>query len=686
MSERKRKPRQLKSRSRESVERKFDNRQSQFARRGVYFINSALDDAMLVRSAVWEGGKFVLRIWPLLDPERPTEALMSGRTSPYDTAGQQGMALSELVPTVSYAGITDKIAASLRIRSQKQYDPCSYIIARSTSDTVEGVPYSNLPYPLIQSTFRAASRAADYGEAKNGQFDSRWLGLFPREHGPKEIAMPNIKNVSFAVCSVVENGEEFNLHSQRVKVYEEGHERVKQIPREGVPLGERDSDPLVVVELSASAARAIWKICNVPNEDYQGDAEISPAKAFKYGDPTGIFDPKTEEMRGGLFFTIYNPDYGSIANHTTEVPKAKPAKDKGKSAGFGSYECAVSRSYGFRNYKISASRTRQQVDRILERQVFLWPVGDEAPGDRSYLLHVPTIEEQALLLAKAIKPFPQAAMFLRYCWSSAPEYLQFDSVRSVLSNRVSTVVDGGRDEQRQSAEPRSEGARQRLRDARHDDDRRDPAESRRPAPKQPPAARQRPARAPEPPATEFDDFDDPAVDQYFVPELDEQLDAPPAKPKARNAEREFDTQFDDEELDAEFDEDDSDDLDDLDDADDADDLDGSDDFGDEFDEEDSDEAFDEDDSDDEVEAVKVEPAAADDEFGDEDDFDEPAAVGGGGDISDDQAAILAELGVEVDDWQDEDIAGDMDVPEADAETEVPPRTPSENAAIKRSRK
>jgi hypothetical protein len=602
----------------------------------------------------------VLRIWPLLDPERPTEAVMPGRTSPYDTAGLQGMALSELVPVVSYAGITEKIAGHLRIRPAKQYDPCSYIIAKSTSETVEGVDYNMLPYPLIQNAYRAVEKSADYGSAKDGQFDAKWIGLFPRKNAPRELALPGVKNVSFAVCSLLENGEEFNLQSQKVKVFTDGKESSKLLSREGVPLGERGDDPLVVVELSASAARAIWKICNVPNEDYQGDAEYEPAKAFKYGDPTGIFDPESGGLSGGLFFTVYNPEYETIDSHTTAAPKPKKGKGRDKSDGFGSYECAVRRGYKFRNYTLSASRTASQLDHILDRQVFLWPNGDEAPGDRSYLLQVPTVEEQALLLAKALKPFPQAAALLRYCWSPAPEYLRFDSVRGLLANRTSTVLDGGRDVV--EAEPDEQPRRSRQREA---DPARDP---RRELQRNRNVSRD--ARRDSESGLEDDGH------EFFAAELDEEPVAPPRGKRpaaARSTGDEFDDQFDEDSAD-EFDEDSDEDS-----ADEFDEFDE--DSADEFDEdsdEDSADEFDEDS--DEDSADEFDEDSDEDSADSADEFESPAAKSM--DFDDDQAQIMSELDVDF----EEVGAGDFDLTDEEESAEPPTRTASESAAIKRSRK
>jgi len=182
----------------------------------------------------------------------------------------------------------------------------------------------------------------------------------------------------------------------------------------------------------------------VPNENYTGDVDVNPAKAFLYGDPTGTYSAEDNALRGGLFFTLYNPKKLSISKNSTQ--KLAPAEGEqshdDEEGNFGSYECAVSTSYNGPNGKLSAGMNPDQVNNVFAKQLYLWPdTSDPDPNDNSYLLRIPSIEEQCVLLTRAFRLLPD---LLRFCWADTPEYLAFSEVSSILNARTSTLVPEGK--------------------------------------------------------------------------------------------------------------------------------------------------------------------------------------------------------------------------------------------------
>jgi hypothetical protein len=176
-----------------------------------------------------------------------------------------------------------------------------------------------------------------------------------------------------------------------------------------------------------SAGRNLLKLCCIEKQDWTGDELANPSLPFKYGDPTGIFDAKTGTVKGGLFFTIYNPTQTVIEKHSTFAGGAtsKMAVE---------YEAAVSTKYSGPTGVLTPDLNSEQVDHILSKNVFLWKENAGDPAD-SYLLHEPTIEERCVLIAKAFRQIPR---LLEFGWMSHPEYLNYDAVAAILNNRVVT--------------------------------------------------------------------------------------------------------------------------------------------------------------------------------------------------------------------------------------------------------
>lgn len=417
-----RKKRSLKPRTRESVENRQLDADADSGRsltpRGDHSINPNVSNVRLDKLRCYKKGKSVIRIWNMLDPENPGEALMNGRLSAIDLAGLGGMSISEPALCVQYAGIHKDSGSFL---GNDEAEQCSYIIARSKSSAYEGVNFWDLPYPKL---YVMAKKARDSGEfGHGGAWNPKWNALMSGQMP----ALGSFKQRYFVVCSVLENGPNLDLVRERIEYRKDGKDVVEEYKRDGIPLGDKADDPVIILQLPVSAGRKLLQLCCMEKPDYQGDPDVNPAVMFKYGDPCGKFDPATQTVKGGVFFTMYNPEKVTIDKHTTFQGITNPQVVE--------YEAAVTSKHAGPNGVISAGLTSEQVDNIFNKHLFLWKDSDEDPKD-SYLLHEPSIEERCVLLAKAFKQVPK---LLEFCWMSQPEYTQFDSVQAILKNRTTSV-------------------------------------------------------------------------------------------------------------------------------------------------------------------------------------------------------------------------------------------------------
>ncbi len=418
-----RKQRSLVPRTMESINRQMDPTKDDGGRRGIpagnICINSKLTNVRLESVRSYNGGRTVLRVWPMLDPEDPGNKLLNGRLSPYDMSGLGGMSISEPAYCASYAGIKRD---TLHYGGAGDFVPCSYIIARNKNSVCEGVTFWNEPYVKLYMTVKKAFEGKDFGYG--GSYDPRWNSLM----STKMPALGAFRQQYFVVASVYENGPNLDLVREHIAYKQQGKEVTKDTPRNGVPLGEGEKDSLIVVPLSVSAGRNLLKLCCIEKADWTGDETANPAIMYKYGDPTGIYDAKTNTVKGGLFFTIYNPTAETIDKHTSY--------SGGSSKAAVEYEVAVSTKYVGPSGTIVTDLNSQQVDNILGKHVFLWKENASDPSD-SYLLHEPTIEERCVLIARSFRQVPK---LLEFGWLSHPEYLNYEAVATILNRKVTSVV------------------------------------------------------------------------------------------------------------------------------------------------------------------------------------------------------------------------------------------------------
>jgi hypothetical protein len=190
----------------------------------------------------------------MLDPENPTKELLHGRQSAIDTAGLGGVSISEPVLCVQYAGVNKESGALLPAGTNPEC--CSYIIAKSKNQSIEGVGFWDEPYVKLYQT---AKKAHETGAFQSGRaWDSRWNPLI----SGKLPGLSPFKEKYFVVASIYENGADFDLIREKIEYTQKGKVVTKEIQRNGIPLGEDPKDPLVVIGMSKSAGKKILELCN----------------------------------------------------------------------------------------------------------------------------------------------------------------------------------------------------------------------------------------------------------------------------------------------------------------------------------------------------------------------------------------------------------------------------------------
>ena len=419
-----RKKRTLVPRSKESVNRQLNSSMDDsfsMTPRGDHNINPNLKNVRFDRLRCYRNGKAVIRIWNMLDPENPSEALLNGRLSTLDVAGLGGMSISEPVYCAQYVGINRDTLGNYLARPEDA-QPISYIIARNKQSVCEGVSFWDEPFVKLYVTAKKARDSGQFGHG--GAWDPKWNALMSGQNP----ALSAFKQRHFVVCSVYENGSVLDLTREHVEYRKGGKDVLKDIPRNGVPLGDGADDPLVVLQLPISAGKKILQLACMEKPDWQGNENDDPSIMFKYGDPCGRFNASAGTVEGGVFFTLYNPEKTTIEKNSTFKGILNPQIVE--------YEAAVTRAYIGPKGQLTADLSVEQVDNVLSKHLFFWKENANDPSD-SYLLNEHSIEERCVFLSTAFKQVPK---LLEFCWMSNPEYTNFDSVKSILRNSVTVSV------------------------------------------------------------------------------------------------------------------------------------------------------------------------------------------------------------------------------------------------------
>jgi hypothetical protein len=219
---------------------------------GEHFLNPGIKGVRFMRPESYKAGCTIVRIWPLLDPEAPTENLLQGRQNAMGPSGLTGMAMSEPVTIVDFAGVTEKNAPGV-LPAGAKVTTTSYIEAKSERAVVEGVTFWDLPYIALRQSL---ARACTSGAFTDGRpWDPRWNRFFSKD--VQQTPFPKLKTVYFVFAHVVENGRNLNLEREIVISGRGTQKTEKIVARDGIPYGLKPEDELVIMPVPVSAGKKL---------------------------------------------------------------------------------------------------------------------------------------------------------------------------------------------------------------------------------------------------------------------------------------------------------------------------------------------------------------------------------------------------------------------------------------------
>ncbi len=336
-------------------------------------------------------GPMLFRPWGALAFEDP-DMIAPGRKSA-EARGQSHWMVR--VPVAKYVGLNDpsceKVTFCLRLPWDREAK-------------------RNNPYSVL---FYASKDAHDAGQFGPGRkWDVMWNKILVSK-GKKGAELTAPTACWFSQGIIFANGDKDYTHGR------------------DLPLGMDENDDLVVIQMSVSAGSKILDLLDTPKKKFDGDADERPWEAFKYGDATGVYDPKTETVEGGVILVLFNPEKTkSIKKNTTWDPAAKQSDFKG-------YEAAVRKSFtGSDGDKFSAELRSQDVENIFARSQFWF---DDEESGQPGLIFVPSIEEQCVMIAKAFRAAPK---LLQFAWADQEDEFLTDDVMGILNARKSAVMPG----------------------------------------------------------------------------------------------------------------------------------------------------------------------------------------------------------------------------------------------------
>ena len=360
-----------------------------------YTINDKLCRVNLVRPSA--EGLLVFRPWNQLDYNDPENNLLPGRVSTHDRG--QGLWMRRM-RCASFVGIDSKFGGR----------KITFLICRHGDKTAQ----SSTPYPVL---YNAAKRAHTENKFACGRaWDGDWNKLLEGgKNRGADLPAPTCK--WFTQAEVYRNGDKDYLD-----------ERTS-------PLGADPGDDLTMVQLPSGAGESIMSVLALRKEQVpEGiDLEKRPAAAFVYGDPCGFFNAKTRTVKGGLFFTLWNPK-----RNRAWVPPDDNHSWDGKISDMQGYEVWVSKTYKYNGMEIRPDLDTARVEEIFRKWQFWLPDADDTTKDDGILCVLP-VEQQALLLAQAFKPVPN---LLRFAWAEHEDDFLTADVQAVLNSRSQVTRPG----------------------------------------------------------------------------------------------------------------------------------------------------------------------------------------------------------------------------------------------------
>lgn len=430
--------RNLRKRSRESALFQMAPQQKRSIIPGnVHLFNKRLTDVALIQNSVFKtaNGFTTFRIWPTLDPENPNTLMQSGLQTIGSTKVLNGLSLSSEVYSAQ-TGLKVPKEERQKYRKGIKLGQTNFIYAKTQGGYVEGVPYSDTPFVVLGNAIYHAKN--DNQKTGSGiRWNPEWNTLNEYDKETNYAPLPRRQPFYYAIVSLYENGKTFNLERKLDNEYDPNLDRYVEIEtaRHGIPYGEGDNDPLVVLRLPQNLIKDMILLLECGQKEAQKykrrqeaaktdrsiDPPQKPKATFPYGDPIGVYDKVKNQVNGGLFFHQYN-------RKITEFDGISTGDSKG-------YSIGLSDEIEGPNRTLTPSLNSSMVDRILAKNLFFTcEEGYEDADD--YLLRVAGIEEQCELLVHAFYPVKD---FIKYGWSNHPEYLQYECVRSVMTNKSNFI-------------------------------------------------------------------------------------------------------------------------------------------------------------------------------------------------------------------------------------------------------
>lgn len=432
------KPREKATATERQLRQPQEDGPSTFIPSGDYTINPQLTGVRLERfSSIWmnEGSKAAFRVWNHLDETDPENNLYRGRLgSRMDELG--GMSMYGPVVVAPFVGIGPKDASggkgqkSTFIITKEAPRVRSLKWKKNVTDVLkEGIPFWELPYPAFYDACKNAFKAGKFASG-GPRWDSEWNALMDNSDGKAPIV--DMKTRYFIVGHFYELGPDFNTQHQTLRRWDGQKETTSIVDRNGVPYGLGEKDPMIVAWMSGNAGEKVLDMCKALKEEWDGDDEANPSLPYKYGDPCGVYNKETGCVEGGLIFTLFNPEMYQPSNHSHSTWDGRIPSP----SDFSSYHVSVSKAYTAADgTKYSADMNAEETQKIFEKNLYPWAQeGDEAD---STLLHEATVEEEAELIAKGFVDVPK---LVEFAFTSHPEYLEFDSVKSVLRKRTTVSM------------------------------------------------------------------------------------------------------------------------------------------------------------------------------------------------------------------------------------------------------
>ena len=344
----------------------------------------------------------VFKPTPAVDPQTGDDFL-PGRKSADDNAFTDWL---RVVPGIKYVGLGDNTLTCLTYDKRwlrKGYDPAT------------DNPYFVLHKALVEATGINKRNNKEEPKAMLGGrnvLTAKWLNIVKNMCRPKT-------HFGFLQGAVFQNGDD---------VYVAG---------KNPPLGFRDDDRSVIIELqSSSAVEALKKIFNARVTGATADDSVDAQ--FIAGDPV--------DLKTGQLLCVYNPskkdgqtpkvdfllgqgqDAASAVQDESEeedVEYSEPGDDDDSKGGFVGWAAVATPTMYYLNKFHKRKKIGCDISQYEERVRANYQWWDD-------ILYVPETPELALWLAKVFAAMPNLLLF---AWQDNPEFLTGD-VKGVLNSRV----------------------------------------------------------------------------------------------------------------------------------------------------------------------------------------------------------------------------------------------------------